>query len=65
AAATILGHLIPEKAEAFEEMATEASLSRLYGAIHYRSDCEKGLETGNKIGAFAIQKALADGSGQP
>ena len=63
AAATILGFLIPEKASEFEAMANEASLSRLYGAIHYRSDCEKGLETGQKIGALAIQKALADGAG--
>jgi hypothetical protein len=65
AAATILGHLIPAKAADFEEMAQEASLSRLYGAIHYRSDCEKGLETGNKIGAFAVQKSLGDGAGEP
>ena len=64
AAATILGHLIPIKAAAFENMAKEASNSRLFGAIHYRSDCEKGLETGNKIGAIAIQKALADGAGE-
>lgn len=64
AAATILGHLIPSKASEFDEMAKEASVSRLYGAIHYRSDCEKGLETGQKIGNFAIQKALADGAGE-
>lgn len=65
AAAKILGHLIPEKASAFESMAQEASLSRLYGAIHYRSDCEKGLETGQKIGNLAIQRALSDGSSKP
>lgn len=62
AAATILAHLIPEKAIKFNEMALEASNSRLYGAIHYRSDIEVGLEMGKKVGNYAIQRALADGA---
>lgn len=62
AAATILGHIIPSRATAYTEMAKEASLSRMYGAIHYRSDCEKGLEAGNKVGAFAIARARVDGA---
>jgi hypothetical protein len=59
----VLGHIIPSRANAYTEMAREASLSRLYGGIHYRSDCEKGLEAGNKVGAFAIQRANSDGAG--
>ena len=43
-------------------MAKEASVSRMYGAIHYRSDCEKGLETGAKVGSYAVQRALTDGA---
>lgn len=62
AAATILGHIIPSKAVTYEEMAQEAALSRLYGSIHYRSDCEVGITCGNKIGVFAIQRALTDGA---
>jgi hypothetical protein len=62
AAATILGHLIPEKSNLFNEMALEASYSRLYGAIHYRSDCEVGLEVGKKVGNYAIQRAQNDGA---
>ena len=62
AAATILGHIIPARAADYTNMAKEASLSRLYGAIHYRSDCEKGLEAGNKIGDFAKQRARTDGA---
>lgn len=62
AAATILGHIIPSRVTAYTEMAKEASLSRMYGAIHYRSDCEKGLEAGNKVGAFAIARARVDGA---
>jgi hypothetical protein len=62
AAATVLGYIIPSKASSYTEMANEASMSRLYGAIHYRSDCEKGLETGNKVGAYAIARGHIDGA---
>lgn len=62
AAATILAHIIPEKANAYLAMAEEASLSRLYGAIHYRSDCEAGLACGKRVGAFAVQRARIDGA---
>lgn len=62
AAATILGHIIKNRAADYTAMAQEASLSRMYGAIHYRSDCEKGLDTGKKIGDFAIARARTDGA---
>ncbi|MGZ5247647.1 MAG: vanadium-dependent haloperoxidase, partial [Flavitalea sp.] len=62
AAAKILGHILPEKAAAFSAMAQEASISRMYGGIHYRSDCEKGLEVGNNIGQFAVNRAKTDGA---
>jgi hypothetical protein len=62
AAATILGHIIPSRAAAYNDMAKEASLSRLYGAIHYRSDIEVGMTVGTKIGTYAIQRAATDGA---
>lgn len=62
AAATILGHIVPARANAYNAMALEASFSRLYGAIHYRSDCEIGLEQGIKVGNFAIARARTDGA---
>lgn len=62
AAATVLGHFIPARNADFEAMAKEASDSRLMGAIHYRSDCEKGLELGKKVAAFAIARAATDGA---
>jgi hypothetical protein len=62
AAATLLGHVIPARAPAYNDMATEAKLSRLYGAIHFRSDCEVGFICGQKIGNFAVQRALKDGA---
>lgn len=62
AAATILGHIIPARASAYNAMAKEASESRIYGAIHYRSDCELGLAQGVKVGNFAIARAQTDGA---
>ena len=62
AAAAILSYIIPEKATAYQAMATEASLSRMYGGIHYRSDCEVGLTTGKKVGDYAVSRAKADGA---
>ena len=34
----------------FDDAATEAAISRLYGGIHYRSAIENGLEQGRSIG---------------
>lgn len=62
AASAILSHLTPSQAGKYNAMAKEASESRIYGGIHYRSDCEVGLYTGNKVGEFAIKRALSDGA---
>jgi hypothetical protein len=62
AAATILSHILPDRGSIFDDMAMEASLSRLYGGIHYRSDCEQGLITGKAIGQYAINRANTDGA---
>jgi hypothetical protein len=43
-------------------MAQEAELSRLYGAIHYRSDIVVGFDVGKKVGNFAVQRATTDGA---
>jgi len=62
AACTVLSHILPAKADKFKAMAREASNSRLYGAIHYRSDCEKGLILGETVGNFAVDRAKSDGA---
>lgn len=62
AAATVLTHLLPDRGTIFQDMATEASLSRLYGAIHYRSDCDAGLASGRAVGQFAVNRAMTDGA---
>ncbi|UFH54725.1 phosphatase PAP2 family protein [Spirosoma sp. KNUC1025] len=63
AAATVLSYIFPDKAQVFETEASEASLSRVYGLIHYRFDAEKGIDHGKVIGSYAVARGKADGSG--
>ena len=62
AACVILSHIIPARSEDYKAMTEEASLSRLYGGIHYRSDIEAGKDAGNDVGDYAVQRALTDGA---
>jgi len=62
AAAEVLAHIVPERATAYKAMALEASNSRMYGGIHYRADCQVGLEVGEKVGGYAVQRAKTDGA---
>lgn len=62
AAAEVLAHIVPERATAYRAMADEASMSRMYGGIHYRADCEVGLQVGRNIGGYAVQRAITDGA---
>jgi hypothetical protein len=62
AAAEVLAYLFPEEASRFRAMAAEASLSRIYGGIHYRFDCEVGLKCGKDIGSFSVKWGQSDGS---
>ena len=42
--------LVPRQFKSFEAAAQEASMSRMYGGIHFRQACDVGLEQGKKIG---------------
>ncbi|MEZ4901134.1 MAG: phosphatase PAP2 family protein [Spirosomataceae bacterium] len=63
AAAEVLSYIFPDRAAEFQAEALEVSDSRIYGLIHYRFDCETGLQHGKKIGEYAIARAKTDGSG--
>jgi membrane-associated phospholipid phosphatase len=63
AAAAVLTYIFPTEASNLAAFAKEASESRILGGIHYRFDCEIGLEHGKKVGEFAITRGKADGSG--
>ena len=46
---------IPNRSfRSFREAALEASWSRLYGGIHFRSDLERGNEVGTQIGQYIV-----------
>jgi hypothetical protein len=62
AAAAVLAYVFPDERPSLDGMADEASSSRLYGAIHYRFDCEVGLKCGRDIGAYAVKRGQADGA---
>ncbi|WP_353720851.1 phosphatase PAP2 family protein [Dyadobacter sp. 676] len=62
AAAEVLAHIFPDKKKEVDDMAAEASVSRIYGMIHYRFDCEAGLSAGHKIGGYAVARAKTDGA---
>jgi hypothetical protein len=62
AAALVLSYLFPQGAADFDAMKDEASISRLYGGIHYRSDIERGKEHGARIGGYAVRFAQGDGA---
>lgn len=40
----------------FQEAAAEASISRVYGGIHYRNSVDVGAEAGKKVGANIVAK---------
>jgi membrane-associated phospholipid phosphatase len=54
AAATVLGHLFPDRADVFVRGAQEARDSRLYAGIHFDVDNEQGFMLGEKIGDTII-----------
>ena len=61
AAATILGHILPGNASAYESMSYEAAMSRFISGIHTQMDCDSGLAAGKRVGNFAVLRAQTDG----
>ena len=62
AAAVVLSYLFPSGSASFESMRDEAGISRLYGAIHYRSDIEEGKTHGARVGGYTVAFARGDGA---
>ena len=62
AAADVLSYLFPRGAVFFESQKDEASISRLYGGIHYRSDIEMGKAHGKRIAGYTLGFARLDGA---
>ncbi len=61
-AGEILSYLFPSNRAEFERLKEEASISRLYGGIHYRSDLEVGKEHGKRLAGYTVRFAQTDGA---
>lgn len=55
AASVVLSAYVPERKVALEAMAEEATMSRLFGGIHFRFDNEDGLTLGRRVGAKVLE----------
>jgi membrane-associated phospholipid phosphatase len=53
---TELAYGLPVRSfKSFAEAAEEASISRLYGGIHFRAALDNGLDQGRKVGGFVAE----------
>ena len=62
AAAEVLSYLFPNGVAEFEANKEEASISRLYAGIHYRSDVDLGKAHGERVGGYTVSFARIDGA---
>jgi hypothetical protein len=44
----------------FRQAAAEAAISRLYGGIHFRDAVDNGVQQGEQIGKYILQKLQLD-----
>ena len=52
----VLEHFFPQDRAAFNKIAEEQAMSRLYGGIHYRFDDDGGLELGRTVARYAVER---------
>ncbi|HEX9165500.1 MAG TPA: phosphatase PAP2 family protein [Gemmatimonadales bacterium] len=62
AAADVMAELFPDRAAHYRALADEASVSRVYGGVHYRFDVLIGEELGRSVGASVVERMRNDGS---
>lgn len=63
----ILSYYFPNEGKTLKSLADDASISRLYGGIHFRSDLSEGLDLGRRIGLNIVNylKTQLDCDGNP
>jgi hypothetical protein len=57
----VIFELQPRRFTSFRQAAAEASVSRLYGGIHFRDAIEHGQEQGKRVGSFIVGRLEASG----
>ena len=53
--ATVLASAFPDERDRLEAMIVEAGLSRMYGGLHYRFDCEVGQTLGRQVADYVMR----------
>ncbi len=54
---------LPARAfDSFIHASNEAAVSRLYGGIHYRPAIDYGVEQGEKVGDYVVEKVQLRGN---
>ena len=61
AAAMVMGELFPDRKRHYDDLAVEASESRVWAGVHYRFDIEAGEALGTKVGEAVIARMRSDG----
>jgi hypothetical protein len=62
AAAAVMAELFPDRADVYRKKAEEASLSRVWGGVHYRFDVESGEALGARVGEAVVARMRGDGA---
>jgi len=62
AAAEVLDALFPDKAKTWNDLAVEASNSRVWGGVHYRFDIDAGETLGKAVGEAVVARMRALGA---
>lgn len=61
AAAEVFAYLFPEAASRYHAEAEEASVSRVWGGVHYRFDILAGEVLGSAVGRLVVERARGEG----
>jgi membrane-associated phospholipid phosphatase len=62
AVAEVFAELFPDAAQHYRQKGEEASLSRVFAAVHYRFDVLAGEELGRRVGEAVVERARSDGA---
>jgi membrane-associated phospholipid phosphatase len=61
AVAEVFTELFPDAATHYRELGEQASMSRVFAAVHYRFDVVAGEELGRRVGRAVVERARTDG----
>ena len=56
AASELLSYFFPDYTEEFDRLANNAGMARLWGGIHWRTDCENGMALGRCVARMIIEQ---------